>query len=474
MEWSVQQDPALARAQADLSRWWQLFGDPLLDSIVSRAHASNPGLEIAALRVLEARAQLAIADSLKYPQSQVLSGDASYVNPPRSDLLELLDVDDFWQFSFGGSVVWELDFWGRYRRAAEAAQAAWLASEEAYNQSLALLTAQVVTAYVVVRELQEQLRISRDNVVLQQRSFDIASVLYRHGQDSELDMRQAQTLLLSTQATIPALEGSLAQARNALSLLLGEWPGALQDRLAEPATLPGLPDSVAIGFPADLLRRRPDVRQAEWLAMAQNARLGLAAADRYPRFALFGSIGLSAGGPGDSDFGDLFNRDAISIAAGASFSWPFLDYGRVSNSIRVEDARLQQALLAYHSTVLNAAREAESAMAAYLGAREQAAILQQTVTAAQRSSDLSMLRYREGFSDYQRVLDSQARLFNQQQRWVGTRAQAVRDLVTLFQALGGGWEHRTGSPGLPQETVDTMRSRSDWGELLEAAEAQQP
>ena len=231
-------------------------------------------------------------------------------------------------------------------------------------------------------------------------------------------------------------------------------------------------ENIEIGFPADMLRRRPDVRQAELVAMSQNALVGLAQADLYPSFSLVGSIGLAAGGPGDSDFGDLFSSDALSLSIGPSFFWPFLNYGRIKNNVRVQDARLQQALVNYSEVVLQAAREAEDAMAAYVGTQEQAAILAETVVSAQRSNELSTLRYREGYSDYQRVLDSQQSLFTQQQRYVGAQGDSVRYLVALYKALGGGWENREGEPRINPDTLRVMGERTDWGDLVEPPDPQ--
>jgi NodT family efflux transporter outer membrane factor (OMF) lipoprotein len=280
-------------------------------------------------------------------------------------------------------------------------------------------------------------------------------------------MQQAQTLLLSTKATIPGLETALAQAQNALSVLLGQAPGALRDELARGSGIPGIPDRVAVGVPADMLRQRPDVRQAEYTAMAQNALIGLAEADLYPSFSLSGSIGLTSTTAGDSDFGDLFSSDAFSWSVGPSFIWPFLNYGRIKNNVRVQDARLQQALVAYRETVLQAAREAEDAMASLIGSRQQHAILEQSVKSALRSNELSVLRYSEGYSDYERVLNAQQALFREQQRYIVNRGDMVRNLVALYKALGGGWENRADLPGLDPETVEQMRERTDWGELLD-------
>jgi NodT family efflux transporter outer membrane factor (OMF) lipoprotein len=342
-----------------------------------------------------------------------------------------------------------------------------MASIEARNQAMILLTAQVVATYTAIRINEEQLRIAYENVVLQQRSYDIAGVLYKHGSDSELDMQQAYTLLLSTQATIPGYEVSLRQARNAMSTLLGQAPGTTEELFDDDTGIPVLPKKIEVGIPADLLRRRPDVRQAEFNAMAQNALVGMAEADLYPSFSLTGSLSLVSGGSSGTDFGDLFSSDALTYSIGPSFVWPFFNYGRIRNNIRVQDARLQQALVNYRETVIQASREAEDAMVALNGTEAQTEILQKTVESAKRSNELSTLRYKEGFSDYQRVLDSQQSLFTQQQRLAANRGASVLNLVSLYAALGGGWENQAGQALISEQSLEQMQQRTNWGDLLD-------
>ncbi|MEJ2401348.1 MAG: efflux transporter outer membrane subunit [Xanthomonadales bacterium] len=464
--WSKPSQAGLGYETQALEKWWTVFEDPVLDALVETAVRNNNTLEIAGLRVLEAQAQLGIATGLNYPQVQVAAGEAGYISPPATSSV----ASNYWQFALGASASWEIDFWGRFRRGIESADAAYLASIAAYDQARVLLTAAVVDVYTIVRLTERQLQIAEENVAIQQRSYEIAEVLYRNGADSELDMQQASTLLLSTQATIPGLQVALIQARNALSTLLGEPPGTVEARLTEGAGLPVLPDDIAVGIPADLLRRRPDVRQAEYLAMAQNARVGLAQADLYPSFSLSGSIGVSSNTLGDSDFGDLFSSDALTWSIGPSFVWPFLNYGRIKNNVRVQDARLQQALVNYRETVLQAAREAEDAMADFVGTRRQSEILRQTVESAERSNELATLRYTEGFSDYERVLNAQQALFNQQQRYITVQGDIIRSVISLYKALGGGWETREGQPWIDPETLQTMQERTDWGELIPAGD----
>lgn len=463
--WAIPKDTGLKATEAELFAWWQVFEDPVLDQLVEFAHRQNYTLELAGLRVLESRAVLGIATGLQYPQQQLASGDAAWVSPSEN---AGQGSTAFSRYELGASLAWEMDFWGKYRRGIESADAALMASVASYDEAVVLVTAQVVGTYVSIRILEEQLRIAHENLKLQQRSYDIAEVLYRNGQDSELDVQQAKTLLLGTQATVPELTTQLHLAYNALNTLLGRNHGFVED-LIGPGDIPDVPEQVAVGIPADLLRRRPDVRQAELTAVAQNANVGVATADLYPSIALGGSFGVASiskdvGGGGASQ---LFSSDSINYAAGVSFSWPVFNYGRIQNNIRVQDARLQQALVAYRQTVLTAAQEVDDAMVSLNGAQAQNAILAEGVVAAERSNELSMLQYREGFSGYQRVLDSQKSLFAQQNRYAASRGQAVLSVVQLYKALGGGWEVREGKPFVDENTLTVMRERTNWGDLLD-------
>ncbi len=466
-EWSQPVEQGIEATPNVLVQWWHVFDDPVLNELVEVARKNNNTLEIAGLRVLEARAQLGIATGSMYPQVQVGAGSATRVSPAENTGV----TSNFSQYNLGVNVAWEIDFWGRFRRGIESADAAYLGSIAAYDQAMILLIAAVVDSYAIVGTAEEQLRISFENLRIQTRSYELAEVLYRNGAASELDMQQADTLLMATKATIPELRAGLKQARNALSTLLGLPPGSVDRLLKGPSGIPSLPEHVAVGFPAEMLRRRPDVRQAELLAMSQNALIGLAKADLYPSFSLTGSIGLASGGPGDSNFGDLFNSDALAITVGPSFVWPFLNYGRIKNNVRVQDARLQQALVNYRETVLQAARETEDAMAAFIGTRKQSEVLAETVTSAKRSNELATLRYKEGFADYQRVLGAQQELFNQQTRYVTTMGSGMRNLVAIYRALGGGWENRGDLPLVDPETSRQMQERTDWGDLLEEADS---
>ena len=469
--WQTASGAGLTASEYELVKWWDVFDDPILDHLVDLAHQQNLTLELAGLRVLESRAQLGIATGAQYPQQQIASGSATHISPSEN---AGQGNTGFNQVDLGAALSWELDFWGRFRRGIESADAAMMASIANYDSVMVLITAQVVDTYVAIRTLEEQLLIAQDNLELQKRSYDIADVLYRNGESNELDVQQALTLLLSTKATIPQFEVQERLAKNALSTLLGR-PSSYVDDILGKGEIPAVPDEIALGIPADLLRRRPDVRQAELQAVAQNALVGVATADLYPSIAINGTFGIvsiskDVGGGGASG---LFSSDSISYTAGAMFNWPVLNYGRIRNNIRVQDARLQQALVNYQDIVLKAARETDDAIVSLAGTQEQEPILADSVEAAKRSNVLSMLRYQEGFSGYQRVLDAQQALFRQQNSYVQNRGLSARNVVAIYKALGGGWEVRQGRAFVDENTLTVMRERTNWGSLLDSPVAEE-
>ncbi|MGH8120624.1 MAG: TolC family protein, partial [Gammaproteobacteria bacterium] len=367
----------------------------------------------------------------------------------------------------GFDVGWELDLWGRFRRGIEAADAELLASLADYDDVLVSLTANVATAYTLIRTFEERLAIARANVEIQERSFAITNDRFRNGTITELDVKQAESLLLGTKSTIPALEIGLQTSKHALSTLLGMPPGGVEDMLKSPGVIPSAPAEVAVGVPAELLRRRPDIRKAELQTAAQSARIGVAESDLYPHFSLVGSIGLRAGDTFNSSLGDLFHLNSIEAFGGPTLTWDVFNYGRIKNSVRVQDARLQQLIVNYQNTVLEASREVEDALVGFLQSQEQVVFLDQSVEAAKRSVELALLQYGEGIADYQRVLDTQQTLFAQQDVLTSSRGDIATSLIAMYRGLGGGWELRSGKPFVPEKTLETMRKRSDWGQLLD-------
>jgi len=474
-DWYSAEAAELRSAVADLQPWWQQLADPQLDALIKQAQQANNSLELAGLRVLEARAELGIALGSRYPQTQVIGGSATAVRASENAANTAAGDLKFSDYGVGATASWEIDFWGRFRRGIEAADATLLASEAAYDQALLLVTSQVALTYLAIRSTEEQIAITLRNIASQQRSFDIVKVQFDNGTTSELDVLQAEALLLGTRSTLPALETALRQAYHALDTLLGSPPGAGRYQISAAGGIPVVPTSMAIGYPADVLRQRPDVQAAEYVALAQNAAVGLATADLYPSFSLAGSVGLAASGStnttrsGVSGFDELFSSDSLTYSAGPSFVWPFLNYGRIKNNIRVQDARLQQALTSYRETVIQAAREVEDTLVALQQSIERRRILERGVAVANRATEMALLRYKEGFADYQRVLDAQTSQFAQQNQLVTARTDIVNAFIALQVALGNVW--RDGRPDyVPRETLELMQQRTDWGDLLQQEE----
>ncbi|MCY1396978.1 Cation efflux system protein CusC [compost metagenome] len=447
-------------ARPDHRQWWTVFADPTLDALIDEAEAGNTGLRVAGLRVLEARAQLAIATTGRYPQLQQLRADSIYLKRDQSGAPIARD-SEFWQSSVGFDIAWEIDFWGRFSRAIESADAAWFASRANYDDVLVLLRAQVADTYFALRTAEARLDIARENARRQERSLQITERLFRHGENDELDWQQARTQYLATLATIPEFENQVNALGNALATLIGRPPGPMPELAARHGQIP-LPDRAVLqDVPANLLQRRPDIRASEAAVAAQSALVGVAEADLYPALTLVGSIAWTFVSASDVP-------DAMDIAAGPSLLWNPFDYGRRKNAVRVEDARLQQLIEAYQQDVREAAREADDAANGLLKFSESARIRQDSADAAQRSLNLATAQYREGFADFQRVLDAQQILLQQQDGYLVSRGNAVSSLIALYRALGGGWE--SDRPLVEPQVRAQMRGRTDWGELLDEQE----
>ncbi|GAB3277932.1 efflux transporter outer membrane subunit [Parahaliea aestuarii] len=465
-DWLARWQPALygqalqTDTPAALSQWWLRFDDPTLNTLVETTLRENPGLRIAGLRILESRALQGIASGAQYPQVQQINASAAWARQDHRDgLFDRSGEVRSAEASF--DIGWEMDFWGRYRRAVESADAAYFASITAQRDVQVLLAAQVASLYYGYKTTLQRIEIARHNEALQKRSFEITERLYNSGQDSELDLQQARAQYLATRATIPALRQSLTQQRNALCALLGRPPGALPELAEVSSELPQMAALDLDALPAQLLTQRPDVRTAAWQAAAQSAQIGIAEADLYPSLSLVGTLGWS--GNSLDSIGDV-----STVAGGPALRWNIFNYGRLRNNVRVQDARLEQALENYRNTVLGAAREIDDAASQIANTAESQVILDESVSAAERSLAIATRRYSEGYSEFQRVLDAQAATFAQTDRATVNRGSHVAAVIGLYKALGGGWREADIETLLPQDTRERMQERSDWGELLDA------
>jgi NodT family efflux transporter outer membrane factor (OMF) lipoprotein len=472
--WIEQEDPKIKTEPTDLSKWWEVFDDPVLNSLVEQAYQKNLPLRIAGLRILEARAQLGIASGNLYPQQQQGSGEAIYSRISKSRLnlppefRDSIDRDiNIYSLSF--DAFWELDFWGKFRRNVESGLGVLEASIASYDDILVSLTAEVARTYVTIRTFEERLEIARENVRLQSRSLQIAEARFKGGEVTELDVAQAKALLNDTYSLIPRLSRDVRQAKNALCILLGKLPSELNEILGGPNPIPAVPAEVTVGVPAELLRRRPDIRLAERQLAAQSPRIGIAKAELYPAFSLLGTIGLAS-----LSTSNFFHSDRVTGTAGAGFTWNILNYGRIKNNVRAQDALFQELAVNYQNTVLRAAQEVEDAMVAFLRTQEETKFLSSSVQAYKRSVELSMIQYREGLVDYQRVLDTQRFLTRSQETYIASKGDVVINLVAMYKALGGGWQIREGKDFVPEQIKAEMQERTDWGKLLSLEEQKAP
>jgi NodT family efflux transporter outer membrane factor (OMF) lipoprotein len=440
--------------------WWEVFDDPMLDELVEEAYAQNLSLRQAAVRVVQAMAERGIAVGNLFPQSQDLSGGVDRTKFSENPLPPTGRYSSTWDLTF--DAAWEIDIWGRFRRNIESFDAALDASLASYDDVMVSLVAEVAATYVDLRTTQVRMEITRDNIRIQEESLRLAESRNRHGQTSELDVVDATSALEQTRAQLPAFRVQLQQAMYRLNFLLGTPPEDLIGRLGSVGEIPEAPLEVAVGVPADLVRRRPDVRLAERRAAAQSAQIGVAEADLYPAFFVSGSLGMRS-----NSSGSLFDSGSWTGNITPGFQWPIFNYGRLKNNVRVQDAVFQDAILDYQNSVLAAAQEVESGLAAFVGSRDQVEHFELSERAAARSLELSMIRYQEGSSTFTRVLDAQAQLRAVQDLLALTEGDVVQSLIATYKALGGGWEVRQGMDILPEETRQEMEERTDWDGMLE-------
>ena len=478
-KWIASGDPKIESKEVDFSQWWAIFNDPVLNELVGSAYEQNLSLQIAGLRIMEARAQLGIAIGNQFPQQQQANGEASLnqtsKNAPNNALADRYYAN--YQATF--DAAWELDVWGKFRRAVQSGVGNLESSIANYDDILVSLTAEVASTYVNLRIAEERLAVAYKNVGIQKRSLDLVEKQFNAGAVTQLDVYQARGLLRTTESTTPGFEADIRQAKNALAILLGKLPGEIDAILAKPGPIPQVPAEIAVGIPTELLRRRPDIRFAERQLAAQSALIGVAKADLYPHFTLFGSLGFQAAskvdsGSNNSNFNDLFKKSSFTYSFGPAFSWDIFNYGRITNQVRVEDAVFQELAVNYEDTVIRAAQDVEDAMVSFLQSQNAVVFLADAVKAAKRSVELSLIQYREGLVDYQRVLDTQRDLTTQQDNLVFTAGSVGQNLVAMYRALGGGWEIRGSNDFIPASIKEEMENRTNWGNILSPQKTEYP
>lgn len=430
--WNTPLDGGATPKPADdetLTRWWATLGDPLLTSFEERAIKGNLDLRQAEARVRQARGQREAARGDLIPS---VSGSTSGAGNRSSGRTGRGGISQ--AYSSGVDASWEPDFFGRIRGSIQAYDADLGAAQEDLRDTLVSLTAEVALAYVDVRSYQAQLAITRANLAAQQETYDLTAAKYQSGMATELDAEQARLSVASTRATIPSLEAAMQKAANSIAVLLGERPGSIDSELAVIKPVPAVPAEVAVGVPADLVRRRPDIRSSERQVAAQTARLGVATASLKPSFALTGSIG-----PNSSTLLNLLTPAALASNLAGSVQQTLFNRRRLREQVNVQDAALDESLAAYENTVLTALQDVENALDAFGNEQVRRKSLAEANSAAERALALARTLYSAGLKDFLSVLDAQRSQLTLRNQLAESDAAITADLIRLYKSLGGGW-----------------------------------
>lgn len=457
-DWIDASDAHLVATVSCDPQWWSTLNDPVLDSLIQTAYGQNLTLREAGWRVMQARAARAIAEGNLFPQTQQAFGQYDRVlNSESLAFPETLRA--FSEWSTGLSLAWEVDVWGRYRRSIAAADANIQVAVGDYDAILICLIAEVATAYVDYRTAQLQLQYAERNLQIQESSLELTREKADQGATGYIGVYLALSSLESTRASIPDIEIKLRQAANQLCTLLGIPTQELAGLLGS-AAIPSAPREVAVGIPANLLRRRPDVRAAERAVASQSEQIGIALSDLYPAFTISGEFALES-----EKFGDLFRSASGAGFVGPGFQWNLLNYGRIVSNVELQKYGLQELIASYQNAVLTANQEVENAMVAFLQTQEKYQALEKSVAATEEALKLLTLSFEEGDIDFSSVFLLQGELVGAQNDLAEAQGEIVINLISLYKAVGGGWEIRCRCP----REVELADTQSDVVDLADAA-----
>ncbi len=426
-----------------VERWWEVFNDPILADLIKEAVGGNLDLKQAEARVRQARAQRGISNASLFPALGVNAG-ASRSRSSKEAGSGSTSVF----YSTGLDASWELDFFGGKRRALESSTASLQASEESMRDLQLTLLSEVALNYVEVRSYQELLTITESSVAIRGDTYNLARWRREAGLTTQLDVDQAHLSLEQARSQVPSLRVNLEQAKNRLAVLLGKAPGALNETLSKPGRVPTAPEDVAVGMPADLLRRRPDIRMAERQLAAYTAQIGVAKAQLYPGFSLSGTLGLEA-----LEFANLYTASARAAQGMAKAAWTLFDGGAIRQNIKVKTARQEEALSYYEATILTALRDVENALVAYANEQIRAETLADAVKSGQSAFSLARDQYSSGLVNFQTVLDTQQALLAAQDELAISQARVTSNLISLYKNLGGGWVSAEGTSNNSNDTT---------------------
>lgn len=438
---AVTPSSAITAGQGPVARWWTTLNDSTLNGLIEQATKANHDLRLASARVREARARRAVVAAGQFPD---LDAAASYTHTRASENawpynalgssgLPFPFEANLYQIGFDAS--WELDVFGGVRRSVEAANADLAAGVEERREVLVSVLAEVARNYVELRSFQQQLAIAQRNLEAQRQTLELTAEQARKGVARQLDVARATALVTTTEAVLPRLRNLQWQAMHRLAVLSGQQPGALVATLSPSQAVPVPPAEVAVGLPAELLRRRPDIRRAERELAAATARVGVATADLYPRFKLTGNFSLQT-----SETGKIGEWPSRSFGLGPAIDWPIFNGGALRAAVKVRDAQQEQALVGYEQTVLQAEAEVHDALASFSTEQDRRRSLQAAVKANEESAELADGLFRQGVTDFTTVLDARRQLYLSQEDLLQSETTVTTSLIALYKALGGGWE----------------------------------
>ncbi|EKU92556.1 efflux transporter outer membrane subunit [Bacteroides oleiciplenus] len=432
-----------ASADADLfsgqilpvdDQWWKAFNDPMLDSLISVASGENYSVLAAIDRMEQARASLRMERSNFFPS---ISLNAGWLRQQSSGNTSELPQSIAHYYDASLNASWELDIFGSIRQRVKAQRETFRASREEYISVQISLCAQIASAYINLRELQQELQVVTHNCRIQEEVLNITEVRYNTGLVSKLDVAQAKSVYYSTKASIPQLESGISQYINSLAILLGTYPQKLRPMLEKTGKLPDYMEPVGVGIPADLLLRRPDVRQAERQVNAQAALLGASKSDWLPQVFLKGSVGYAS-----RDLKDLTRRKSMTFEIAPTISWTLFSGTKLVNATKQARAQLDEAVHSFNETVLTAVQETDNAMNNYRNSIKQIVALREVRNQGQETLKLSLELYKQGLSPFQNVLDALRSLLTYENQLVQAEGDSLLYLVSLYQALGGGYTEK--------------------------------
>jgi NodT family efflux transporter outer membrane factor (OMF) lipoprotein len=450
--------PANATADIDLGSWWKSLNDPELDSLVERAVKSNLDLQIALDRLQQARTYEAVVLGHALPEVDATGAAAKGTG---SDLARgraeqgLVSADNTGGLQHintivGFDAVWELDLFGKFRREFEAARADAQGARAARNDVLTAVVADVVRAYIDLRGFQLRAGILRQADVLLEESLRIVKIRYQRGITNELDVALATRELATLQSQIAPVEAQISAAQYSLAVLIGEYPEKMLGELNAPNLIPSMPPAAAPGVPLDLLKRRPDIQQAERQLAAATARIGVATANLFPQIGLVGSIGSEGQGLGTAP-----SMAKHIWSFGPAAIWPILDFGALDAQVDIADLNARSKLAQYRKAILNAVQEVDTAITAYQADQQRLQKLGDAVVAGQRAVDLANARYERGLTDFLNVVDAERQFYELQEQYAAAQVAQGDEFVKLYKSLGGGWQNYQAVPDirLPQPAI---------------------